>query len=92
MNSKCILDKVYFLLSISKSGECTDKQLEEIKMMVSEHTEGMVIGRVFGYSVSDYALAALKWIGTDETLREFKVLFDNLPYVRKNEIKELISK
>lgn len=85
-------DKVYFLLSIAKAGKCAKEELNMIKGMTSEHSTDMILGRVFGYSISDYAIATLKWLNTDDTLREFKLAFDKLSSDRKNEISELIAR
>ena len=44
-----------------------------------------------GYSVSDYALATLRWLNTEKTMNIYNRLFDSLDTQRKNEIIELVS-
>lgn len=87
-NKKSILDKVDFLLLISKKGNCTDKELEEIKSMISEHSNDIILGKVFGYSVSDYAIATLNWL---KMYSEYEKVFQTLPLERRGEIQNLIS-
>jgi hypothetical protein len=86
-----ILDKVYFLLKISKSKRYTQDDLNRILDYTKEHTDSLIIGRVFGYSVSDYAIAVLKWINTDETVSEFNKMIHSLPESRRKTISELIK-
>ena len=88
VNKNSILDKVNFLLAIAKKGNCTGEELNEIVSMVPEHTDGMVLGRVFGYSVSDYAIATLKWLDKD---KEFESAMADLQDGRENDIQTLIT-
>lgn len=87
-----ILDKVNFLLSVAKKGECTDKDLMTISSLSKEHTDNLIIGRVFGYSVSDYALATLKWLNTKESNEAYDGLAMGIPKDRRSEVDELVSK
>ncbi len=91
MNKNSIVDKVDYLLSIAKNGEYNDKDIKTITEMSKEHTNNQILGRVFGYSVSDYALAVLSWLGTKETLTIFDAAFHKLPKVRQQEINNLIT-
>ena len=86
-----IVDKVNFLLALAKKGEYGEDELKTVLSMTGEHTDNKILGRVFGYSVSDYALAALKWLGTDETAKAFQSIYDKLDVVRREEINQLIS-
>jgi len=52
----------------------------------------MVLGRFMGYSVSDYALATLFWLGTKEAKEVFASKYGNLSQTRKREVAELINK
>ena len=91
VNKNSILDKVNFLLSIAKKGNCTVKELNEIVDLIPEHTDDMVLGRVFGYSVSDYALATLKWIGADKTVVEFETTLAEMSEARHEDVQKLIE-
>lgn len=90
MNKRGILDKVKFLLSIAKAGNCTAEELKEVMSMVDEHSNHPVLGRVFGYSISDYAIATLKWIDSEDSLNEFNLIFSQLSKQRKQDIEEII--
>lgn len=92
MSKSGILDNVRFLFSIAQKGVCGEDELRIILNMTEEHTDNLILGRVFGYSVSDYAIATLKWIGSDSTLKEFKNIFDKLSKNRQTEIETLISR
>lgn len=87
-----ITDKVFFILEKSRFGQCSDKDLQRILQYTEEHSDDMVIGRFFGYSVSDYAIASLKWIGSQDSLKSFNDVFSALPDSRKKEINDLIAK
>ena len=96
MNKKSIVSKVDFLLSIAKSGICKTNDLYEISSMINEHSEHAVLGRVFGYSVSDYAFATLKWLNTKDSLELFNSFYEKLKNSpsgesRQKEINELIE-
>lgn len=91
MSKKGLLQKIDFLLSIAKNQEYTDNDLAEILELVNEHSEHMVLGRFMGYSVSDYALATLKWLEAEETQEKFDFLYNTLPQKRRNEVTKLIS-
>ena len=52
-----ILDKVLFLLNKAEEQNCTEEEYQRIISYSSDGADGLVVGRVFGYSVSDYAIA-----------------------------------
>jgi hypothetical protein len=52
----------------------------------------MIIGKFFGYSVSDYAIASLRWINSRESLKLFDEVFISLSDERKKVVNELIDK
>ena len=91
-NNTSITDKVLFLLQIAKNNNASSDEIKEIVQYTKEHTDNLVLGRVFGYSVSDYAIATLKWLNTDETNGIYERLFKELPERRKNNVVELIEK
>ena len=91
-NNIAILEKVSFLLQISKSQKCSPNDLQKILLYTKEHSDNAIIGKIFGYSVSDYAIATLKWINSSETEKEFNQIFKTLPKSRKAEITELIAR
>lgn len=87
-----ILDKVNFLMEAAINKSDDKKTLSVICNLVGEHSEHEKLGRVFGYSVSDYAIAALKWIGTDESEILFEKNYSQLSAHRRQEIDKLIEK
>lgn len=92
MNNVGILDKVKYLLSLPEKSEYSSDEIQKAVEMTKEHSNDMVLGRVFGYSVSDYAIATLEWIGTEESRKEFWRIFDGLSDRRKIDIANLIEK
>ena len=92
MNNVGILDKVKYLLSLPEKSECSSYEIQKAVEMTKEHSNDMVLGRVFGYSVSDYAIATLEWIGTEESRKEFSRIFGGLSDRRKIDIANLIEK
>lgn len=92
MANKGILDKVRYLLLTAKNNNCSGETLEKIREYTNQHTDDYVLGRVFGYSVSDYAFATLKWLNTRESLNIFDDLIHQISEPRKREIEELVSK
>lgn len=90
-NNNSILYKVNFLFRKALSKEYSEDDLSYIITLCDEHSENMVLGKVFGYSVSDYAFATLKWIGSDECISIFKKHFYKLPKDRQTNINNLIE-
>ena len=91
MNKNSIVEKVDYLLSVAKKGAYDRQDLNEIITMTNEHTDNKILGRVFGYSVSDYAMATLAWLNTLETKEAFRAVFDRIGKVRQEEVKQLIQ-
>ena len=92
MEKTTILEKVNFILGTVKTHNITPDNLQRIVELSKEHTDNLVLGRVFGWSVSDYAVAALKWIGTDEAQKEYDRIIQSLSKERREEIRELIER
>lgn len=65
-----LLDKVDFLLTIAKKGSASDEELEEILKLTVEQSKHGRLGRVMGYSVSEYAIATLSWLGETKLFDE----------------------
>ena len=63
-----ISEKVLFLLELAKKGTASESELSKIIEMISAHSDNVTLGRVFGYSVSDYAIATLKWLDSENAL------------------------
>ena len=87
-----ILEKVQFLLEASKNKTDSPDVISTIDSLTIEHTDDMITGRFFGYSVSDYAIAALKWIGTTESEKLYSEKYEKLSDKRKKDIENLVSK
>ena len=51
----------------------------------------MIVGKVFGYSVSDYALATLKWLGDEKSTKLFNDFSKDLSDHRKTGLNDLIN-
>ena len=89
--SKSIVDAVNYLLQIAGTGIYSQEDLKRIVDYTSKHTNYMVLGTVFGYSVSDYAIATLKWINNEETNAMYKKLCSKLSPSRIETINSLIE-
>ena len=70
----------------------TQNELNCVKALLAEHSDTVRLGKVFGYSVSDYAFATLSWLSTDETKELFEREFSKLSKERKLHISQLIEK
>ena len=91
-NNTSILDKVNFLIKKSISKQCNSSELEKIISYTELHSDDLLLGKVFGYSVSDYAFATLKWIGSEKTLKAFEKTTQGLDESRLSVINDLIDK
>ena len=87
-----ITDKVKFLLQLSKSKQYSSDELKDVVSFTSLHSNNVILGRVFGFSVSDYAFATLFWLGTPETIEIYNNLSKGLSTERKAEINDLLAK
>jgi len=92
MANKSLLDKVSFIFKTVKNHNTAPEALDMLMKYTKEHTDDMVLGRFFGYSVSDYSIAALKWLNTEDTNLNFERIIKSLPSQRQHEINELVSK
>ena len=92
LNNSGILDKVNFLMLLAKRGQYSQEELDLVKDLMSEHSDHIRLGKVFGYSVSDYAFATLNWLSTDETKTIFNQQYNQLSPKRKQIVSELIDK
>ena len=90
MELNSLLNKVDFVLTLAAKGEMSENELKCVESFLLEHSDHPRLGRVFGYSVSDYAFASLKWVGTEETKKLFDKYFVMLSTDRRNKINELI--
>lgn len=91
MENKGIVEKVNYLMQKAISKDCNEVDLKRITSYLEEHSDRPILGKVFGYSVSDYAFAALKWIGSEQTNAIFDEHFATLTQRRKQTIRQLID-
>lgn len=91
-NKDGILDKVNYLMKISKNKRYNEKDIDKIISLAKEHSNHMVLGRVFGYSVAEYAIATLKWLDTDRTKKLFNDIYINLGIEQKKNVNTLIDR
>ena len=86
-----ISEKVLFLLELAKKGTASESELSKIIEMMSAQSDNVTLGRVFGYSVSDYAIATLKWLDSENALLEYEKAIRGLSDNRMSAITELIT-
>jgi hypothetical protein len=91
IETKGIGVKVFKILEIVKERVTDEETINQLVLLTNEYSEHHKLGKVFGFSVGDYAFAALKWIGSDYSSAVFDRLFQLLPASRKESINELIS-
>ena len=85
------LSKIYNMLLMAKYRE---KDEEKIKMLVPltyEDSPHVRLQRVFGYSVSDFAFATLKWLDTPYSNELYDELIADISEGRRYIIEELIA-
>jgi hypothetical protein len=87
-----LFDTVKNLLSIAESGQFSNADLDEIVSLLPLHSGNHVVGKMFGYSVSDYAFATLKWLNSSKANDIFADEFSRLGQFRKEDILALIEK
>lgn len=83
-----ILDKVKYICDIANKQTFNEKEKEKILLLSDEHSNDSHLGKVFGYSVSDFAIACLSWCNCNQ---EFENIFDSLSEERKIVLKRLIN-
>ena len=91
-NKEGILDKVNYLMKISKNKRYNERDIDKISSLAKEHSNHMVLGRVFGYSVAEYAIATLKWLDTDRTKKIFNDVYITLGTEQKKNVNTLIDR
>ena len=91
ITKKGITEKVDFLLTIAKKGQCSNEEFADILKLLVEHSDKERLGKVFGYSVSDYAIATLAWIGDDKSYAEYNKIYTTLDEKRKLDITQLVK-
>ena len=91
MEQITFLDKIKYMLYLARDKKYKDEDITLLEEYANEHSNNLVLGRFMGYSISDYALATLRWLNTEKTINIFNRLFDGLDAQRKNEVSELIS-
>lgn len=92
MPNNSILSKIEYLLATAKGKKASQEDIVQIVSLAKEHTDDAIVGRFFGYSVSDYAIATLSWVGTEDAHQHFKQIYERLPKDRKEDVEELIER
>ena len=90
MKTDNLLDKIRFVLNAAKNKTDDDTTLSVIMSLTAEHSEERNLGKFMGYSVSDYAIASLKWMDTEKSNQLFKEEYNKLSDDRKTVIGWLI--
>ena len=91
MHYNGMLQKVLFLLYSAKNKTISEEDYQLILSYTSQHSDYLSLGKVFGYSISDYAIATLYWLQTSKSLEDFNSIFSQLDKERQSIIKELIE-
>ena len=77
---------------MSSKNKTDDTQtLAVIKSLIREHSEERVLGKILGFSVSDYAIASLKWMDTEKSIELFNEEYNRLYDERREVISWLIA-
>ena len=82
---------VHELLIIAHENVADCDTLEQIAILTKQHSEDLRLGKVFGFSVSEYAFATLKWLSSSDSLFLYDKLTKQLSASRKARINELVS-
>ena len=90
MELNSLTEKVKYLLISAKNKADDDNTLAIVKSLIKEHSDERVLGKIFGYSVSDYAIASLKWMDTEKSNQLFEEEYNKLSNDRKTVIDWLI--
>ena len=91
MELNSLTEKVKYLLFSAKNKTDDDDTLAIVKSLIKEHSDERVLGKIFGYSVSDYAIASLKWMDTEKSIELFNEEYGKLADERKEVISWLIA-
>ena len=81
-----LLDKANFGLVIAKRGLITDEEFTVLRGLSIEPEQEGRLGKVMGYSVSDYAIASWYWLGNEGM---FHLYYDELDENRQFRVMEL---
>jgi len=80
------------ILEIARNKTSDKNTVDELAALTSSnYSSGKYFTRAFGVSVSDFAFAALKWIGSPYSVEQFDKLYEDLPDERKPRINEIIE-
>lgn len=61
-----ILDKIQYIVDIAKRGTATKDEIDSLEQYSLENSDNLVLGRFFGYSVAEMAIACYKVIHEDK--------------------------
>ena len=84
-----LLDKVQFGLKIAKRGIIDNEEFGILQGLSIEAEQEGRLGKVMGYSVSDYAIASWYWLGNGGM---FHLYYDELDENRQFRVMELVKK
>lgn len=84
-----LLDKANFGLVIAKRGLITREEFTVLRGLSIEPEQEGRLGKVMGYSVSDYAIASWYWLGNEGM---FHLYYDELDENRQFRVMELVKK
>ena len=85
---KTLLEKVNYLLTIAKTKDFSRDDLKNIETLTSDDSDHPRLGKVFGYSVAEYAIETLKWINEEDIYKSFTKGLDEY---KKGRITDLIE-
>lgn len=91
INEYGLVEKVKYLFQIAINGLKNEDDVANIIDLSKEHSDYARIGKVFGYSISEYAIATLAWINNSVADKEFKRIYNQLSEQRKKRVQELIE-
>lgn len=80
------------MFNIANEHNCTEEQYNKLLSYTKEHNDDVETYGFFGYSISDYAIATLNWIGTDRAKGDYEIKIGSLSDFRRKEIDTLVKK
>ena len=89
MENKGLLEKIKYICLVAKSGVMTEEDKHILNEYSKEHSDYLRLGKLFGHSVSDYAIACFKWINTKESLDAYYQALEPLSEDWRKDIQEL---
>ena len=78
------------ILDVARNKIADVATIDELVIM-TKYSSGKYFMRAVGVSISDFAFAALKWIGSQYSIECFEAHFNKLPDERKTRINKIIS-